>query len=205
MQIDPESCEQESAYARLVRRTQGFAKLLQLLRLLNSGQASPAVKATVDGWIEARQADEESRLRMMFKFVDALKLLDELRRSRKAVLTGQLKLLAEVFLLGKSKDVVRLMRCGRCEKYFLVRRKDQLFCSHRCASHVSTARSVKRRREKLRQERIDRVKTAAHACDNLRRQPQDREGWIAKRAGVTVKWITRNRKDLFPELPWETL
>jgi hypothetical protein len=93
-------------------------------------------------------------------------------------------------------------RCERCARYF-ADRPNKVYCSMRCGSTLRAKLAMAQRR---RQEREAKLREVKRACREWRRRHRllSREGprrWIAERAGVTLSWLSRHRKEL--KLPKE--
>jgi len=88
--------------------------------------------------------------------------------------------------------------CDRCRRWFLNRsgHRNKRFCARRCAVLNAVTRSVKKRRETNRSEKLQRVRRAIR--DWTPRAGSDWKRWASKRAGLSTKFITRalNRGEL---------
>jgi hypothetical protein len=102
--------------------------------------------------------------------------------------------------LVQHPDHTRLGKCLRCEAYFFGR-LGQKCCPRprRCGSQRAAIEATKRRWHRERAEKLEAARVACAEWESLkRRTPWN--GWVAKRANVTQKWLTRaiNRGDLKP-------
>jgi hypothetical protein len=90
----------------------------------------------------------------------------------------------------------RLRLCPCCSTLFAAGRSDQRACSVRCATAATARKANARRREKQKKQTLLRVVAAHGALKRLKGKAKDPKAWVARRAGVTPKWITRNRSRL---------
>jgi hypothetical protein len=88
--------------------------------------------------------------------------------------------------------------CDRCGRWFLNQsgHRNKRFCARRCAVLNAVTRSVKKRREKNRSDKLQRARRAIR--DWTPRVGSDWKDWTAKRTGLSSKFITRavNRGEL---------
>jgi hypothetical protein len=100
--------------------------------------------------------------------------------------------------LVQHPDHTRLGKCLRCKCYFFGR-PGQKCCPRprRCGSYRAAIEATKRRWRQERAEKLERARAACQEWESLKPRTT-RNGWVAKRAGVTQKWLTRavNRGDL---------
>lgn len=96
--------------------------------------------------------------------------------------------------LATSEFYNSVCKCHRCGNFYLntTRRHRKVYCSRRCGSVASAKESMKRRRQRERQEKIARVEGALSAWRGRQTASRgDWKTWVSKRAGVTPKWLTR--------------
>lgn len=112
-------------------------------------------------------------------------------RARRDAITLFIRLL-------QHSDHTRLGKCLRCERYFFGR-PGQKCCPRprRCGSYRAAIEATKRRWHQERKEKIERARAACEEWRFLKRRPTWNL-WVAKRARVTQKWLTRaiNRGEL---------
>jgi len=82
-------------------------------------------------------------------------------------------------------------KCVHCTRYFLNRtHRKRRYCSRKCALYVTAIEATQRRRKKERQAKLKRVQDAVAVWQ--RHKPRGEwKSWVAARAAVTPKWITR--------------
>jgi hypothetical protein len=80
--------------------------------------------------------------------------------------------------------------CARCGKFFIKKRATQtVYCSRRCGNAATAVARTRERIEKERQEKIRRVKAAIR--DWRPGDGDDWKRWVAKRADVDLRFVTR--------------
>lgn len=82
--------------------------------------------------------------------------------------------------------------CARCGRYYLKKRASQkVYCSRRCGN---AATAIERTREKLKQEREDKIDRAKAAMKEWKRAKtqQGWKPWVSQRTGIDLRFITRN-------------
>jgi hypothetical protein len=109
--------------------------------------------------------------------------------------------------LFQHPDHTRLGKCLRCESYFFGR-PGQKCCPRprRCGSYRAAIEATKRRWRQERAEKLDNARAACTEWESLKRRTTWHR-WVAKRARVTQKWLTRaiNRGDLrLPKMATES-
>jgi hypothetical protein len=85
----------------------------------------------------------------------------------------------------------RMRRCRRCREFFIAGRSDQLACSSRCATALTARNANKRRREKDRNRRLARLRTAINRIAPRKGVPADWKKRVAKQASLTLTFVTR--------------
>jgi len=100
--------------------------------------------------------------------------------------------------LVQHPDSTRLGKCLRCESYFFGR-PGQKCCPRprRCGSYRAAIEATKRRWRQEKAEKLERARAACTDWESLKRRTTWKS-WVAKRARVTQKWLSRavNRGDL---------
>jgi hypothetical protein len=82
--------------------------------------------------------------------------------------------------------------CARCGRYYLKKRASQkVYCSRRCGN---AATAVERGREKLEQEREDKIDRAKAAMKEWKRAKtqQDWKHWVSQKTDIDLRFLTRN-------------
>jgi hypothetical protein len=90
--------------------------------------------------------------------------------------------------------------CARCGRYYLKKRASQkVYCSRRCGNAATAVARTSKRIEAERNDKLRRVKTAIREWRSAKTQ-QDWKHWVATRAGVDLRFLTRavNKGDLVP-------
>src|SRR5262249_32547591 len=82
-----------------------------------------------------------------------------------------------------------LERCGR--PFLTIDRRRQ-YCSSRCARHDQAVEANRRRRALDAAAKRRRLMQARRALRLLKRKPANPKRWLAKRARLSVNWVTRN-------------
>lgn len=113
---------------------------------------------------------------------------------------------AEIFTFRHFLRIVQsplfnsLGKCERCSNYFLniFDHKDKKYCSRACATGHSALKSIRAKRQREQAEKIKRVRKAIEEFKQSKSKSSNWKAWVAKKAGVTQKWITQayNRGDL---------
>ena len=81
--------------------------------------------------------------------------------------------------------------CQRCGEYFLrVTRRQRRFCTPECGAYKTAIQSTKAARTQKRQRTLDDVNEALQAWRRAKTE-QDWRSYVAQRAGVTQKLLTR--------------
>jgi hypothetical protein len=139
-------------------------------------------------------------LRMKLSPTSAGHVSMELESRKKDRPLANARLDAAILFLRCLEKPFAIGRCTRCAQYFLNRtRRERRYCSRKCALHVTAIEATRRRREREKQEKLGRVQDAVSLWE--RHRPRgDWKSWVAARAGVTSKWITRalNKKGIKP-------
>jgi hypothetical protein len=96
----------------------------------------------------------------------------------------------------------RIGKCKRCQQYFAALKgaKNKVFCSRKCATGLTALNSTRARRKRERREKIVKCHQALVEYRKGLPRKQDWKRFVAKKAGVTVKWLTRavNRREITP-------
>lgn len=82
--------------------------------------------------------------------------------------------------------------CARCGRYYLKTRDSQnVYCSRKCGN---AATAVERTRERLKQEREDKIKRAKAAIREWKRAKtqQDWKHWVSQKTSIDLRFMTRN-------------
>lgn len=90
--------------------------------------------------------------------------------------------------------------CARCGRYYIKKRASQkVYCSRRCGN---AATALARTRERIKAERDDKLRRAKTAIREWRsaKTQQDWKHWVAKRASVDLRFLTRavTKHDIVP-------
>jgi hypothetical protein len=98
-----------------------------------------------------------------------------------------------------TRDLVRRFGrlCARdsCRRPFLTADRRKLYCSRPCAKHVSASEAVQRRRSLEATAKLRRLRNALQALAAVKVEPSRRKRWLAKRAGLTLNWVTRHEQE----------
>lgn len=113
---------------------------------------------------------------------------------------------ADVYAINSFLRVIRsplfdaIGKCERCDKYYLNNsgHRNKKYCSRPCATRNTALNSVRAKRQEEQEEKIKKARKAIQEFKSLNPKATDWKVWVAKRAGVTSKWITQafNRGDL---------
>lgn len=82
--------------------------------------------------------------------------------------------------------------CPRCGNYYIKKRESQkVYCSRRCGN---AATAIERTREKLKQERKDKMNRAIAAQKAWKRAKtqEDWKHWVSREADINLRFLTRN-------------
>jgi hypothetical protein len=88
--------------------------------------------------------------------------------------------------------------CARCAQYYIKKRASQnKYCSRRCGN---AATAIARTREKLRQEREDKIKRVKAALRTWRavRGKEDWKVFVSRKTGIDRRFLTRHQIELQP-------
>jgi hypothetical protein len=92
--------------------------------------------------------------------------------------------------------------CARCGRYYLKKRASQkVYCSRRCGNAATAVERTRERIESERKDKLHRAKTAIKEWRSAKTQ-EDWKRWVAKRAGVDLRFITRavTKHDIVPPM-----
>ena len=88
--------------------------------------------------------------------------------------------------------------CARCGRYYIKKRASQkVYCSRRCGN---AATAVERTRQKLKQERNEKLKQAGAALRKWRKARTE-EPWktfVSRKTGIDLRFLTRHQTELQP-------
>lgn len=95
-------------------------------------------------------------------------------------------------LVITSSEGPLLGRCARCRRYFLNTsgHRNKVFCLPACARDTAARRATKLARVAEHEAKLRRVLSAVAALQDKPREKDVKE-WVAKRARVSLWWITR--------------
>jgi len=87
----------------------------------------------------------------------------------------------------------QLGKCYRCRRYFLnkSKRRNKVYCSQRCGHTTTAIKSTRKRRRQQREQTLKRVRTELRNLVPDTPKASQWKRYLARRAGVTNKWITR--------------
>jgi len=95
----------------------------------------------------------------------------------------------------------RLGKCSRCRRYFIRSvRQNGMYCSRKCATHMTALISTKARRQREHSMKLERSHKALVRIGQRSKLPKNWKELAAKKAGVTRQWLTRaiNKGELLP-------
>lgn len=89
------------------------------------------------------------------------------------------------------QDILKCLRCGR---YILNIRpyKKKAYCSRRCGKALWAIASTNKRREDELEKKLNKAQEALQELGRIRPQVPDWKNWVAKRASVTTRFLTRH-------------
>jgi hypothetical protein len=87
----------------------------------------------------------------------------------------------------------QLGKCYRCRRYFLSKskRRNKVYCGPRCGHATTAIKSTRKRRRQQREQTLKRVRTELRNLVPDTPKASQWKRYLARRAGVTNKWITR--------------
>lgn len=86
----------------------------------------------------------------------------------------------------------RIGKCNRCKNYYLASTAhESKYCSRSCATGATAVESTRKRLKRERDNKINRVRKAIQDFKARKVKSSDWKEWVANRARVTPKWITR--------------
>jgi hypothetical protein len=95
-------------------------------------------------------------------------------------------------------------KCERCAGYYLnfSGHRNKVFCSRRCATASSAEKATRERRMKEKRVKLTRAAELCKVWKSAAAKQADWKQWVAKRSGLTPKWLTRavNRGELRPPI-----
>jgi hypothetical protein len=193
-----------------------YAHAAQLMRrhLLRYVETWCDVKPDFSAWIqrnpELNNEVTKAAYQTRFKLTPTKRTGAILSRSSPLLQTNGVRAIAAYDAAWLFIDVIvntvdhEVGRCHRCKEYYLnfSGHRNKVYCSRRCATGWSAKVTMSKRRMEEKREKLARATELCKAWKPPAAKEQDWKQWVAKRSGLTPKWLTRavNRGELEPPI-----